>query len=157
MESRLQLQSVIPIWFLITLRYSNDKITKLPPKHEGMGVYFLIKYVLFSRASNTFSDWRMVSFHEAWNQSTSFNRRQSLNELTVMCEIAEERGKRTHQPRAVIWIRRNQLRNVESMVLKMSDHEISKSRTSSFKNVWILQCSMALCLFSVKFYVREFY
>jgi hypothetical protein len=45
------------------------------------------------------------SFHEACNVT---NERQSLTELRMVCGIAEEWGKLTHQPHGLILIQQNQ-------------------------------------------------
>ena len=68
--------------------------------------------------------------------------------LRVICEIAEDCGKPTCQPRGFISIRKNQSRKVETVGdssepvtkdysegIKMIDHERSKSRTSRFTNI----------------------
>ena len=47
------------------------------------------------------------SLHKAQKQSTSFNERQSLTELTVILAVAGEWVKPTRQPRGLIPIRRN--------------------------------------------------
>jgi len=70
--------------------------------------------------------------HECWGAkfyteqqwSTSFNERQRLTELGVICTIPVELQQLFHQPRGLIhWIHPNQSKMVKTMVLKIGVHK----------------------------------
>ena len=65
------------------------------------------------------------SLHKAQKQSTSFNERQSLTELTVIFAVAGEWVKPTCQPRGLIPIRRNLSTKDRNSGLDI--HELSES------------------------------